>query len=263
MWWLGAVSAAVSAGAAVQLLVLTARTADLFAWTIAVPASAGFLGMFYLASAVMGVLGLRQPLWAPARTALLPVVTFVLMVLIVTLVHIGAFHLTQGGFLARTAAWVWLTVYVLTPPVYAVAIWRQGRAPGTEPARTAPLPRPARWSLSLLGVFLAGAGGALLFAPLAAAPSWPWALTVLTARMTGATLLGVALLAGSVVEVNDRLTGRIAALGLAVCAVVALVVVLGYGAGAVRWSGPSAWIYLAVCVLLGGTVAACRPPRAS
>jgi hypothetical protein len=257
MWWLGAASAVVSAGAAVQLLVLTARTADLFAWTIAVPASASFLGMFYLAAAVMGVLGLRQPLWAPARTALLPVVTFV------TLVHIGSFHLFQGGILARSAAWVWLAVYVLTPPVYAVAIWHQRRAPGVEPARTAPLPGPVRWLLSLLGVVLAGAGGALLFAPQAAAPSWPWALTVLTARMTGATLFGVALLAGSVVEVNDRPTvrpaGRIAAVGLAVCAVL---VVLGYGAGAVRWSGPSAWIYLAVCVLLGGTVAACRPPRA-
>lgn len=264
MWWTGAVSAGVLAGAAVQLLALSGRTAEFFAWTIAVPASAAFLGMFYLASAVMGVLALRQPLWAPARTALLPVVAFAGLVLVVTLVHLETFHLTAGGVLARAAAWVWLVVYLVTPPAYAFAWWRQAKAPGADPARG---PGPRRWSwwtLAALGLPLAAAGVAMLVAPVAVAPWWPWpltaltALTALTGRMIGATLRGVALLVGSVLWVDDRATGRIAATGLVVCAVTAIVVVLEPGAGAVRWADPSAWVYLGECVLLATVVAANR-----
>lgn len=85
MWWFGAVSVAVSAGAAVQLLVGATRTEDYFAWTIGVPASAAFIGMFYLVAVVSGLLALRQPQWAPARTVLVPVVVFVVLVLVITL----------------------------------------------------------------------------------------------------------------------------------------------------------------------------------
>lgn len=258
MWWLGAVSTAVSAGAAVQLLVLTTRTADFFAWTIAVPASAAMLGVFYLASAVMGVLALRQPAWAPARAALLPVVAFVVLVLVVTLLDLRIFHLTTGGFLARAAAWLWLVVYVVTPPAYGFALRSQARAPGGDPPRTSPLPRGVWWSVAVLGGIVAAVGLALLVAPAVAAPLWPWPLTRLTARMIGATLIGVALLAALMVRADDRVTGRIAAVGLAVCAVAALAVLVGYGAGSVQWSGPSAWVYLAVCVLLGGTLVRAR-----
>ncbi|MGH3615582.1 MAG: hypothetical protein ACRDRK_23890 [Pseudonocardia sp.] len=263
MRWVGAASAAVSAGATVQLLVLPTRTADFFSWTIAVPASAAFLGMFYLASMVMGILALRQPAWAPARAAVVPVVIFAVAALIVTLLHLETFHLTTGGFLARAAAWIWLGVYVVTPPAYLFAFWRQRRMSGGDPARTTPLPRWVWWTLAPLGTTLAVAGLALLVAPPVVAPLWPWPLTALTAQMIGATLLGVALLAAAVVRVDDRPTGRIAALGLVVCAVAALVVAVGYGAGTTQWSEPSAWIYLAVCVLLGTTAFAgvgARPP---
>ncbi len=264
MWWLGAASTAVAAGATVQLLVLTTRTADFFSWTIAVPASAAFLGMFYLASTVMGVLALRQPAWAPARAAVLPMVMFSGAALIVTLLHLETFHLTTGGFIARVAAWIWLGVYVVTPSAYVFAFWRQGRTPGGDPARTAPLPRWAWRTLAALGTTLAVAGLALLVAPPVVAPLWPWPLTALTARMIGATLLGMAFLAAAVVRVDDRPTGRIAAVGLVVCAVAALVVAVGYGAGTTQWAEPSAWIYLAVCVLLGTTaVASGRRPVSS
>lgn len=258
MWWLGAASTAVSAGAAVQLLVLTTGTEDVFAWTISVPASAALFGMFYLAATVMGVLALRQPAWAPARTALLPIVGFVGLVLVVTLLHLPTFHLTASGFPARAAAWIWLGVYVLTPIAYAIMLRDQARAPGGDPPRSAGLPRGAWWALAVLAAVLAVAGLGLLLAPVALAPLWPWALTALTARMTGATLLGVALLAASVVRIDDRATGRIAATGLVVCAGAALAAALGYGIGAVQWSEPSAWIYLVVCLLLGAAALAAR-----
>jgi hypothetical protein len=257
MWWFGAVSAVVSAGAVVQLIVLPTRTAELFAWTIAVPASAAFIGVFYLASAVMGVLALRQPVWAPARVALVPVVLFVAVVLVVTLLHLGLFHLGTGGFPARAAAWVWLVVYVVTPVGYLFAFWHQARAPGGPPPRTQPLSAAARWGLTVLGLLLFAGGLALLVLPQAAGPLWPWPLTTLTAQMAGATLLGFGLLAASIVRLDDRVTGRIAALGVLVGAVAAFVV----GLVSVYFTEPSAWVYLVVCVLLA--LAAAGPARSA
>jgi len=250
MWWFGAVSVAVSGGAAVQLLVGARVTEIYFAWTIAVPASAAFIGLFYLASVVMGVLALRQPLWAPARTVLVPVVVFVTLVLVTTLLHLGTFHLTAGGTLARLAAWVWLVVYVATPLGYVFAFWWQARAGGGDPPRSAPLPAAPRAVLGVVGVVLGLLGVTAMVVPLVVAAFWPWALTPLTGRMIGATLLGLALLAASVVRTNDRVTGRIGAIGLVVGGVVAIAAPVGYGSGAVQWSAPAVWIYLAVAVVV-------------
>lgn len=248
MWWFGAVSTAISAGVLVPLVVLSTRTADFFAWTIAVPASAQFMGVFYLMAATMGVLALRQPLWAPARAALVPVVVFVGIVTLVTLAHLDAFHLAEGSFPARAMAWIWLGIYVATPVGYVFAFRYQARAGGMEPPRTVALAVPTRWALIAVAVLGCAAGVALLVAPMAVAPVWPWPLTALTARMTGATLVGVGLLAGSVARVDDGFTGRIAAVGLVVGGVAAGVV----GLGAIPLSDSSVWLYLAVCALLAG-----------
>jgi hypothetical protein len=250
MWWFGAASVAVSAGAALQLLAGATRTADLFAWTIAVPASAAFLGLFYLVSVVMGTLALRQPWWAPARTVLGPVVAFVVLVLVTTLLHLPIFHLFAGGAVARIAAWVWLAVYVVTPVGYAFAFWWQARAPGGDPPRTRPLPQATRAGLVGVAAVLGLLGVMALVAPAALAAVWPWPLTVLTGRMTGATLVGVALLALSSARVDDRATGRIAATGLIVAGAVACAVPVIYGWGTVRWSAPGVWVYLAVSLLV-------------
>lgn len=257
MWWFGAVSVAVSAGAALQLLVGASVTDVFFAWTIAVPATAAFIGLFYLASVVMGTLALRQPLWAPARAALVPVVVFVTLVLVTTLLHLGTFHLYAGGPIARVAAWVWLVVYIATPLGYVFAFWWQARAGGVDPPRTAPLPVATRAVLGVVGVLLGLLGATAMVVPSAVAAIWPWALTPLTGRMVGATLLGLALLAASVVRTDDRVTGRIAARGLAVGGVVAVAAAVGYGVGAVQWSGPAVWVYLlvALVVVVAGALA--------
>jgi hypothetical protein len=101
MWRLGLASGAVSTGAAILLIPLAERTADFFAWTIAVPASAAFIGLFYLALTVMALLSLRQQWWAPVRAALVPAVVFVALVLVTTLIHLDKFHLFSGGAAAR------------------------------------------------------------------------------------------------------------------------------------------------------------------
>ena len=252
----------VSAGAAILLIPLAERTADFFAWTIAVPASAAFIGLFYLALTVMGLLGLRQPWWAPARAALVPAVVFVALVLVTTLIHLDKFHLFSGGLLARAVAWIWLVIYVVTVPVYVLGFWWQRRAPGGDPPRTAAPPPWARLALGGLAVVLTLEGLALFVAPALGESLWPWALTPLTARMIGVTLVSVALLAAAVVRFDDRVSGRIAATGLLVFGIGALAVVARYS-GQVIWSRPSAWAYLAVAIALAVVAVAMLPRSGS
>jgi hypothetical protein len=52
-----------------QLFVLTGRTSTYFAWTIANPLAAAFLGAGYWASVSIEALSGRQRLWANARIA--------------------------------------------------------------------------------------------------------------------------------------------------------------------------------------------------
>ena len=109
---------------------------------------------------------------------------------------------------------------------------------------------------------LALEGLALFVAPPLGPSLWPWALTPLTARMIGVTLISVALLAAAVVRTDDRMTGRIAAIGLLVFGVGALAVVARYG-GQVGWTCPSAWTYLAVAVALAVVAFAMLPRSGS
>ena len=259
MWRLGLASGAVSTGAAILLIPLAERTADLFAWTIAVPASAAFIGLFYLTLTVMALLSLRQPWWAPVRAALVPAVVFVALVLVTTLIHLDKFHLFSGGLLARAVAWIWLVIYVVTVPVYVLGFWLQRRAPGGDPPRTAAPPPWARVALGGLAVVLALEGLALFVAPPLGPSLWPWALTPLTARMIGVTLISVALLAAAVVRFDDRVTGRIPTIGLLVFGIGALAVAARYS-GQVIWSRPSALAYLAVTLALA-VVALTMLPR--
>ncbi len=258
MWWLGVASTLVSAGAAILLIPLAERTADFFAWTIAVPASAAFIGLFYLALTTMGILGVRQPWWAPARAALVPAVVFVALVLVTTLIHLDKFHLFSGGVAARAVAWIWLVIYVVTVPAYLLGFRRQRRARGGDPPRTAPPPPWARVALGGLAVVLTLAGLALFVAPPLGASLWPWALTPLTARMIGVTLVSVALLAAAVVRTDDRVTGRIAAIGLLTFGITALAVVARYS-DLVEWTRPSTWAYLAVAAALAVVAFAMLP----
>lgn len=262
MWWLGAASLNLAAGIAILLIALPDRTADFFAWTIAVPASAAFIGLFYVALAVMAVLGLRQPWWAPARAGVVSAVVFVVLVLVTTLIHLDKFHLFSGGVPARAVAWIWLVIYVITAPVYLLGFRRQRQAPGGDPPRTAPLAPWTRVALGGLVIVLTLEGLALFVAPPLGASLWPWALTPLTARMIGVTLISVALLAAAVVRTDDRVTGRISAIGLLTFGVTALAVVARYS-GQVAWARPSAWAYLAAALALAVVAFALLPRSGS
>ena len=72
-----------------QLFVFTGRTSTFFAWTIANPLAAAFLGAGYWASVAIEALSGRQRLWANARIAVPAVFVFTVLTLAATLTEPG------------------------------------------------------------------------------------------------------------------------------------------------------------------------------
>lgn len=57
------------------------------------------------------------------------VLVFLWLTLLASLLHLSTFHLTGSGP-AAVAAYAWLAIYAVDPPLLTVAVWRQlSRAP--------------------------------------------------------------------------------------------------------------------------------------
>jgi len=128
--------------AGLQLFVFTGHTGTFFAWTIANPLSAAFLGASYWAAVSIEALAGRQKLWANARIAVPAVFVFTVLTLATTLMHLGQFHL-GGRFAAgtRIVTIAWIAIYVAVPLLMLVVLFVQLRTPGADPP---PVDRPAR-----------------------------------------------------------------------------------------------------------------------
>jgi len=233
--------------AGVQLYLLTDHTERLFAWTIAVPLSATFLGAFYLTAVPLALHSARAPTWAQARLPVPGVLVFLWVTLATSLLHLSKFHLHSTDAVARWAAILWVAIYVLDPPVLTAALLLQLRAPGEDPPRTHPLPHAFRTALGVYGAGLLFVGVALFAGPNWTARWWPWSLTPLTARAMSAWVLTIAVMFAQAVWENDWSRIRRGVRTVALLAALQLLAVARYRA-AVDWS-PRGWIYVAV--LLG------------
>jgi hypothetical protein len=114
--------------AGLQLFVFTGRTGTFFAWTIANPLAAAFLGGGYWASVSIEALAGRQAVWANARIAVPTVFVFTVLTLVATLLHLGQFHLgSQFAAGTRIVTWAWLAIYVLVPLLMLIVLTVQAR----------------------------------------------------------------------------------------------------------------------------------------
>ena len=86
-------------------------TVRYFAWTIAAPVTAGFLGVGYLSAAVPEAAAARQATWQRARVAVPGVLAFTTLTLVVTLVDLAKFHLLTGAAVTRALTWGWLAIF--------------------------------------------------------------------------------------------------------------------------------------------------------
>jgi len=246
--------------AGIQLFVFTGRTGTFFAWTIANPLSATFLGAAYWAAVAIEGLAGQQRLWANARIAVPAVFVFTVLTLVTTLTHLGQFHLgSQFGAGTQIVTVAWIAIYVLVP-LLMVIIWAvQARAPGVDPPRSAGLPA---WMYAVLGgqaVVLLGVGVALIAAPRQAAPLWPWTLTPLLAQAIGAWLVSLAVAAGQALLERDARRLRPAAVGYVLLAVL-LAIALARYPHLFAWHSAAGIVYLIflATMLLTGAVGLAR-----
>lgn len=241
--------------AGVQLFLFPERTERYFAWTIDPPLTAVFLGAAYWSSVAFEARAALARTWADARIAVPTVFVFTTLTLLVTLVHIDAFHLGSTHEVGtRAVTWAWIAIYVTVPVVMAVLWVAQERQPGGDPPPQAPLPG---WLTVLVGVqalILLPLGAYLLLAPEDASAVWPWDLTALTGRATGAWVMSLGVAAAHAVVERD--VGRLqpAAVAYLTFGVLQTIALLRYP-DTPDWADPSAVVYvafLASAVVAGG-----------
>jgi hypothetical protein len=190
--------------AGVQLFLFPRRTDEYFAWTVASPMTAVFLGASYWSAVGLELVAARAARWAGARIALPAVFVFTVLTLIVTLVHLELFHLDADLPLrTRAVTWGWIAVYVVVPLLMVVAYRDQRRVGTAVPAPTG-LPVLVRATLVAVAALLLAVGTVLLLSPSWADDLWPWTLTPLTARAVGAWLVGLGVAAGHAFLLDDR-----------------------------------------------------------
>ena len=249
-----------------QLFVFTDRTATFFAWTIAPPLAAAFLGAAYWASMAIEALAARQALWANARIAVPTVLVFTVLTLAATLNHLDKFHLgSQFEARTRIVTWAWIGVYALVPVLMLIILVVQARTPGPDPPRVAVLPGWLCWLLGAQAVGLFGLGVALFAVPDQASPLWPWPLTTLVAQATGAWLISLGVAAGHAVLERSARRLRPAAVGYILLVVLQCIALARYP-HQFAWGSASGVVYLIVLgtMLLTGTAGLVRGlPRSS
>ncbi len=236
--------------ALIALFVMSSQTENYFAWTIQPPVTAAFLGAAYGGGCVLVVLSIRTGAWVNARLPLLTILLFSILTLIATLVHIDRFHFSAPGAIARFAAWFWLIVYIAVPVALVVVLIAQERLPGVHPPRRLPLPRWVAGVLLAQGAVLLVVGIVIYAAPATENSAWPWQLTPLTARATGAWLISFGVAALLALRENCMIRLQISSLAYGVFGFLELIAVLRY-AGDLRWNEPAAWIFVVLSATIG------------
>jgi hypothetical protein len=196
--------------AANQLLVVASITDRYFAWTISLRATSAFIGAAYAAGFLLAAFALRRNHWRDVRVALVTVTVFTLLTLLPTLIHLHVFHLWEGGWGARLAAWVWLAIYVVVPIACLTVVVQQQRQPGEITVVAHPMPRWLSSVLAVQGVTLFVVGAVMFLGaarvhhlPDGAMSFWPWRLMPLGAQVIGAWLLALAVATALVIRERD------------------------------------------------------------
>ena len=256
MRWLLAVAAVLVLLAGFQLFVFTGRTATYFAWTIANPLAAAFLGAGYWASVSIEALSGRQRVWANARIAVPAVFVFTVLTLVATLMNLGQFHLgDKFATGTRIVTVAWFAIYILVPLLMLIVLAVQARAPGADPPRSAGLPAWIYAVLAVQAIVLLGFGVALFAVPAHTAPLWPWKLTTLVAQATGAWLISLGVAAAHALLERDARRLRPAAVGYVLLALLQAIALARYP-DRFAWHSAAGVIYLVflASMLLTGAV---------
>ncbi len=175
-------------GTGLGLFAVPDRTADYWAWTIAAPPTAAFMGAGYLAAAVsLGLAAIARE-WQRARVVAVVAFTLTSTTLVATLLEPGPFAFGDGGR-TEIVAWIWLVVYVALPPLAAAVFVLQERRGGAQEYGTqTPALGVTRLVLGAAGALFGALGVGLLAGWGSLVERWPWPLPPLPAMIVGAWL---------------------------------------------------------------------------
>jgi hypothetical protein len=227
------------------------RTQTLWAWNIQPGLTAMALGSVYLAGGYFFARVLFGAPWPRVVTGFPSVILFVWMAAIATILHFDRFIKDSLPFAA------WAAIYVVTPVAVPLLYLRNRRRWGGPVGPV--LPAGLRLALGAVGAPVVSAGLLFLVVPDAAIDVWPWSLTPLTARVTGAivalygSLWLTAALEGTATSV--RIPFQAHALGLT-----CLLVAVARGSDVVDWDKPLAIVFVALAgtMLAVGTMVSWR-----
>jgi hypothetical protein len=179
-----------------QVTLLSRHTETHWAWTIALPISAIFIGASFCATSVLFAWGLQQREWIRVRAVVSggPFVTVGLLV--ATLRHVGQFHGAVGV--------IWVEAYVFAVPAFLAAAVQQLTVPGRDRPVEERLPGLLRAALALQAAAMLAWGILLFSRPHHAGAVWPWPLAPLSAEAIAAWLLGIGGSAAYIALRGDR-----------------------------------------------------------
>ena len=235
--------------AGIQLFILSAQTETYFAWTFAAPISAAFMGAGYWAAMFHAYTGARAKAWAYVRTSLPAALTATGLLTITTFLHLNKFHFDSPLFLTRFVTWVWIAVYVVVPPVLAIAWIIQSRLPGAHGRGRNPLPVWMRAGFGLLAAFALLSGLGLFLFPGTMTAVWPWPVPPLAARAISSWLSAFVAACATLTLENDLKYGAGTCSSLFAFCILELIV-LGRYPGAIDWEKPMSIAYV-LFLLLG------------
>jgi hypothetical protein len=180
---------------------------------------------------------------------------------IATFLHLDKFHLASPLLITRFVTWVWIAVYVVTPPIFLVILIQKFRS-GKAAASADRLPGWLQIGYLVQAIYGLVVGLALFILPGAVIPSWPWLLTPLTAQVVGTWLTSYGLASAAILgeKVLRNSTGTVSSL-LVFC-LLQLILIARYFS-TIDWSKPLAWVYIVFLLgSIGCAVAALRLERA-
>jgi hypothetical protein len=181
--WLALVILPFLVAAVVLLYLLPTTTDKLFAWTIAPPLTAMFLGSAYIGGICFFTGVARSRRWHSVRHGFAAVVVFSTLMAVATVLHWDRFHFGHVSFVT------WALLYLTTPFLTLAAVLFNWRAdPGESADSTARVPWAPRVALGILGLAALAFGLALFLFPVDVGRHWAWEVTPLTGRIVGATL---------------------------------------------------------------------------
>jgi len=239
--------------AGIQLFILSEKTDIYFAWTIQSSLTAATLGGFYFGSMTFGYLSARESTWSNVRGPAVGLFLFLVGTLAATVLHLDKFHLSSENMVIRSAAWIWLAIYILIPLALTASFFLQPQLLGSDSERTSTLPLWFRLVLFLHGVAGVLVSFSLFLLPETLIPIWAWTLTPLTARALSAWFISFGVLDLLSIWENDWRRLKVTSISYTVTALFGFLSLIRYSdqADLSRLAGIGYGFYLLIMLGMG------------